>query len=86
MSDGISSWGKANASLRSFACSSWVASNMEFDITRDLDDALWMAAVLGKSVFQGLGAINEKTAKGAPLLASNPVTASVPANKNNRRC
>ncbi|MCK1270349.1 hypothetical protein IVB44_30075 [Bradyrhizobium sp. 49] len=69
-----------------FARDSSSGPNFEFDLMRHLDDALWMAAILDKSVFQCLGAADKKTTKGATLFPRNPITAPVPANKDNRRC
>ncbi|MDA9534846.1 hypothetical protein ACM41_00720 [Bradyrhizobium sp. CCBAU 21362] len=61
------------------------AGNLELDLTRHFDDALWMASVLEESVFQSFSAADKKPAKRAPFFAGNPVAGPISADKNNRR-
>lgn len=66
-------------------CMRRVGANIEFDFARYLNDALWMTAVLVKSVFQSLGAVDKRAAKRAPLFAGNPVTGPISADKDDPR-
>ncbi|RXH37038.1 hypothetical protein XH94_24405 [Bradyrhizobium zhanjiangense] len=70
---------------QSFVFCSSRAGNIELDLTRHFDDALWMASVLEESVFQSFSAVDKKPAKRAPLLTGNPVTGPISADKHNRR-
>lgn len=64
-------------------CRSWIGPKIEFNCSRYLDDALWMAAVLAESISQSLAAADKQAAKGAPSFAGDPVTGPISANENN---
>jgi len=70
---------------QSFVFCSSRAGNIELDLTRHFDDALWMVSVLEKSIFQSFSAVDKKPAKRAPFFAGNPITGPISADKNNRR-
>lgn len=57
----------------------------QFNFTRDLGNSLWMATVLDEGIFQGLSTVDKQAAKDAALFAGNPVTTSVPPNKDGTR-
>lgn len=59
--------------------------DIEFNFARTLNDRFWMIAILGKSVFQRLIAVNEQATEHAVLFSGNPVATTISANENDRR-
>lgn len=57
----------------------------KFNFTRNLNDRLSITAILEKSVFERLSAVQEHPAKHAVLFQGNPIATTISANKNDRR-
>jgi hypothetical protein len=60
--------------------------DIEFDLTRQLDNGFRVMAVLEQRVFDGLGAVDEQAAIEAVLLLRDLVAASVLADEDDGRC
>ncbi|WP_349253227.1 hypothetical protein [Bradyrhizobium sp. CB3481] len=63
-----------------------IGPNIDFDLARHFDDSVRMKAILDQRVFERLSAVNKYAAKNAILFAGNPVAATIPAEKDGRRC
>lgn len=59
-----------------------IGGNIEFYFVRQLNDAFWTVAILVQRVFQRLRAVHEQAAKNPVLFASDPITSTIPANKD----
>jgi hypothetical protein len=61
-----------------------IAAHVELDLAGEFDDGLGMMAVLGKRVFDGLGAVDEQAAIAAILFLGDPVAPVVLADEDKR--
>jgi hypothetical protein len=59
-----------------------IATHVELDFTRQLDDCFGMMAILKKRVLDGLRAVDEQAAIKTVLFLGDPVTAAVLANED----
>jgi hypothetical protein len=63
-----------------------VATHVEFDGARQLNDRLWMMAILEQRVFDGLRSVNEQAAVKTVLFLGDPVAAAVLADEDDGGC
>jgi hypothetical protein len=63
-----------------------LATHVEFDGARQLDDCLWMMAILEQRVFDGLRAVDEQAAVKTVLFLGDPVATAVLADEDAGRC
>jgi hypothetical protein len=63
-----------------------LATHVEFDVARQLDDCLRMMSILEQRVFDGLRAVDEQAAVETALFLGDPVAAAVLADEDDGGC